>query len=1213
MPPTTKPAQRSSLPQWADVAAKLPKELKDTQYDAIRDGFFHSTLWPEMLKQGKAAPPNYGNTLTEFMGQTKRTGKSDYPRTRVAATAAADALLRPVASVAQQVTGKPLLEGMDRVAGEAALEAEKQGINPTAYQIGGTLAGAALPFAAIPGAAMSTIPRAMATGAASGALYGGLAAKPGERVQDALRDAAIGAALPAALGGAAKLLKGRPTVPAAGGKGVIVDAPTMPPLAPKPINIAELSEDAIPDALRPVLAQTVTKPPVPMESVRRPSVADFPMRERPTGTMGTTGGAPIPGVPENVSAVTFKTGEGKAASVFRIVDRDTVHHESTHRNILAAGVDDAESLLGSVDPDMSGALKKAIPTDLYETTANEEVFARLHAAIATKNRERINAFVAADGGEDEVMEYAVKTGQRMLSELSRRPDTPMKAMAMRRLQHTVRRASRSIDDIRAQAEMVGDRVEVRNGRVHYFERGGQKAQVFDDNGRLQDFLDKRDPFPENAPEFLPASDTLPGTPLPPPTGGPNYMRFSTDDVVPSIEDLTPGKPMPGAPGSGRVRGGGDWLFGMVTPKLQWISGLAKKYDLPEFYTAAVDLDNAQRNMHIFLKPWLKELHEIFTGNNKARRIKTKLGIEQPLAYEGGIKPRRYHDVFEYLFIKEAAANGHATAADVTAAEAALGLSKKEMLAVGRVRDWLDRMGKEMNVDPLKWIGEYLPRLRKNSFDPDFAESMGKALPKEVLAFWEHDRTGLLDNRETNLLKVLYRYAHDGARSKFMNEPYQRAKDILTQKRTVQKQVGSWNWKDSKVPVAGEVNDILHRHLEFMIGRPDKSALVMEKMVQRTLDILNDGIDSINRKTPEKWRKLPNFTESPGEALSKFMLLQTAGGLGFRPLVPIRDMFQIFLAYPMLGEKYLAVALGKAVTKETRQLAEKYGAVAPDMGAIMNAVTGGAPTGSKMGMAARVSEAAMTPQKWSSNLTRMAAFRGFWEKVGDAAPALRSPADVPRFMRQSGAQWLDPQMGQMLAAKYLAAPTAEARKDVVGEIAMRLTEISQWSWVKGAQPAAYQYQIGRILGQYGTWPANYVGYVRRFARGDIDGIERAKAISRFALINAAVYEVAKSAGVDAGNMIFTQPAAYAGGPMFTAAANLPQAVFDWDTSRGPQARHAVKRAVGLTVPGYVYFGGLFDAVANDDPRWYEKLLGVATINEQKERTSVYARVSQALEE
>ena len=123
-------------PSWTDFAAGLPKDLPDNVYDALRDKYFQEHVAPEMMAQG------YGldTVHQQWMEKTKRADKSSTPRAAVVASQAMAEMASPFAG------GQPQLqESIERPAHEAAIEAQRQGIEPGPYQFAGAMLGQA-PF-----------------------------------------------------------------------------------------------------------------------------------------------------------------------------------------------------------------------------------------------------------------------------------------------------------------------------------------------------------------------------------------------------------------------------------------------------------------------------------------------------------------------------------------------------------------------------------------------------------------------------------------------------------------------------------------------------------------------------------------------------------------------------------------------------------------------------------------------------------------------------------------------------------------------------------------------------------------------------------------------------------------------------------------------------------------------------------------------------------
>lgn len=900
---------------------------------------------------------------------------------------------------------------------------------------------------------------------------------------------------------------------------------------------------------------------------RNGSGTAIPMREKPgTGLAGSTGGEPIPGAPAAASAATYPVAPGKAASVFTSANRDDVFHESIHRFIIEQGIGpEAEAVLSEVDPVMSGKLRNALPHQkLYSKTAHEETFVRLATAVRTGDEATIAKFVEADGTREDVMSFAVKQARQLQGELYKRVDSAERRIAERKLQEVVRRALRSTSELEAEASAAGHELKAQGGN-YYFRESGQKGyRVIDSQEKLYDIFDEK--VTPQGEEFIPSEATPPGVGLPP-NGGPDSARYSTHNDP---------RPMPGAVGDRPLKSGWLGVSYWARPWLAWVQSVANKANMPELYTKFAKLQDQVGAMENYRGNWNERLQNIL----------------------GKFKNDRMGDLFSYLEAVERDASAGPAAAQT------FKLNDKELAAMAEVRTFLNDMGQEFNIDASMWIRDYLPRYRDSKWDPDFV-SPNRKLPKEIDFFAEHERTGDLDAKDRNLYRVLYNYVRLGARKKFLDESFKEASDLINGKMRVQEGLSQFTSTERSIELIGNLKPYFKRHLEFVYGRPDHSYGIIQSAAQATLESVNEGIARVNKRLP-RWMQMDPIAGDAGEMLNKMILLQYAGGLALRPMVHIRDATQLFMAYPMLGEKYFATGLKRAFSKGAHDEALKHGALFHDS-EIMNLLGGGGTDVGKLGVVTDAAKKLLKPQGWTSNGTRLATFMGFQAKVADAAKEFRLTNDAGKFLRDSGYQWLDDQMAASFTDQISKA-TPDALDAIIGKSAAELTHLSQWDFKKGSQAGAYKYAAGRLFGQYGTWPTNYVEYMRRLAtKGDT--AERMKVAARFSVVHGAILAVGEQMGIDTAQWVFTQPLAYAGGPQFQAATSVLQAA-DFDSERGKQARSNLMKPGMLMIPGSTAFKNVWEAVSKDDPNLYMRILGFTPMTKEKETHSLHA-ISSAL--
>lgn len=1516
----------ADLPQWQEIASKLPDSIPDTEYDAVRDKFFHNMLWPAMIHSGKADPYQYSGTLEDFMKKSERSDKSSFPRLNIAGTSAATAFMKPIASVLGQATGRPeLSKNLDKVEEAAIKEGEKQGVGTKLPAFAGSMLGAAPYFAAasemLP-AGLGAVDQGALVGGLGGGAYEGAAAEPGKRLESAAvgagQGAVLGAGIPALLHGAGKLLSRAPEsvpvperaqLPAPAPSalpapepprfsyrpdGQVIDttaikgeenasipspeeqnagnaetgqspqeqispyvaetraqqlgiqrAPNVPPdkvqletaarqrLAMNPNdfidaykekfgnefnsdNAAELfpeysanddtralnrqavsaparwvSDQAYYQALeapdgpdrvvftaggygagkstaaagpledgaivydstltnpaaatqridaaltagknvdivyvhrdpvdaykaamdrateegagrlppidahikshqdaaaalpqiaakyaddprvtvsvlnnkgtggnapmgsiesvanqdytgiRNALDDTVadrfasgnlseaqyeaatgqrpstdraistgsnqtlrgqsgasnegpTQPGLPqapgMEGAQEPNVPTsgnaasdqtlnprfatgpqgpssqpIPMRERPTGLAGTTGGAPLPGAPPEASAMTWLDEPGKAASMFTSPNRTDVWHESLHRMVMEQGID-AEPILKEVDPSMAEKLATALPNQrLYGETPHEETFVRLATAVRTGDEPTIQKFVDADGSKEEVLTFAQQQAKAMQAELAKRADSPQRGIAERKLQEVIRRSGQAMKDLQDETSLNGNDFKTQDGLLYFRKQGEEGWRVFTDREKLLNYMDEANTFPK-AQEFAGAQDALPGTPTPPSTGGPDSRRYSTySDPVPPPRD-TP------------VRSGASSFSYYFRDFMPWVQSVAKKNSWPQLYDAMDRLNGKQAEMEKFTRPYEEKLAGMFKGISGARR----------------------NDLYSYMELKERAARGLSGDDQVSALSDHLKLTPKEMEAAKNARDFLDGLSGEFGVNPLDMVAEYVPRMRQRNFDPDFVKTQEFRAPDNLKPWFKEQRVGTLDPRETDLLKVLHGYLKAGAKEKFLTDAVKQARDLINEKIPTSEPLGEYTDKEGAAAVSGNLKDILNRHLDFMLGRPDKSQTAVESFVREFRNALNDGVKSVNKKSP-RWLQLPELPEAGNDSVRKMMLLQYAGGLGFRAAMPIRHLAAVLQSYPMLGEVPMMKGIGKAMSKGSWDLADKFGVLSQDNN-IGNMIAGDNP--SLTGKLGQVATASMKPTKYAVNWSRVATFQGFLSKVTPAIKDyLEGPqtgADVKKLLRDSGMHWLDPQQ----ATKYVnLVKQGGDMGDVAGRAAADLTKLAQFSTTKGAQAGMYKYEVGRIFGQYGTWPMHYLEYLRRLTSGGtMDSAERAKALSRAVLYHTAILKAGEAIGADTGNWVFGGPAAFGGSPNFNALRSVLPAM-NMNSQEGKDARRNLVDPLVMMMPGIAEAKGIYRAIENGDTGndLYLRVLGFNPMTSQKEKMPIH---------
>jgi hypothetical protein len=109
--------------------------------------------------------------------------------------------------------------------------------------------------------------------------------------------------------------------------------------------------------------------------------------------------------------------------------------------------------------------------------------------------------------------------------------------------------------------------------------------------------------------------------------------------------------------------------------------------------------------------------------------------------------------------------------------------------------------------------------------------------------------------------------------------------------------------------------------------------------------------------------------------------------------------------------------------------------------------------------------------------------------------------------------------------------AEGRgEQAIHEMAFKFMNDTAFVYTRGHNPYFMSSTVGRFLGQYGTWPMQYMEYMRNmYKRGSQKN--KMTAFARWLGVNGATVAVASQVmGVNASKWSFFSPFSYQGGPM-----------------------------------------------------------------------------------
>jgi hypothetical protein len=863
-----------------------------------------------------------------------------------------------------------------------------------------------------------------------------------------------------------------------------------------------------------------------------------PDKDTPLATRG------VSELPFNNLAITQPMGKGQKPLIIYDTKqeflRSTSFHENLHGHFAYLGLEDA--VMGLNQEKFAKAGLYSAFDDVTREAAgpymNEEVINYLLSAVRTNDATWLKRFVDADESLPNVLNIADDTASKVKMLALMEPDSLHQRVLTRKMADVQRRAGGMLA-LREDLESLGHRLALSKQGDFVVKTSDGKRLVFNDRQKLVDFIEKEYVEPTNAPNLIDETHI--------PAGIPKYaMRRK-----PGAPPLTTDPPISG-PKGGSVKGGAQALSFYFRPFYAWLETVSQNNEWPELYSAFKKIDDLVPQMDRTVMKHEQVLHDLLKD----------------------VKREKYNDLYEYLSTPSANQARVARQLNLTPGEVALAAKMRS--------DYYEPLLNELGIDASKYLEDWAPLRRDNpDIDPRTVKPVGRLTQQDIDTFARYERTGELDPNDTDLLRVSHAFTKVGARDRFLGSALSDAEHYV-------------NLKDEKGGyVLGTLRPLLKRHLEYLKGNPDGTQRVVDGAVDSLIKTLNETIDQVNSKLPDKL-KMGKIEMDAREALGRFVLFSYAGTLGLRPMTPIRDAFQLFLTtYPMLGGKYLMKGLAKSF--EARKglsesspwkIAEQYGALMTHSD-LRNLYTSGNES-LATGAVSKFSEKMLLPLQFSNNSNRLVSFWGHAEKALDAMKMHRS--DPAKLAKESGLIYMDKTQQQFYLQQIAKATDPSQMQDIAFKIGKELTDLSQWNYRRGAHPGTYKYALGRLLGQYGTWPMNYIEYLRRIGRSG-DASDKAGTLARWAAIHYTVLKAGEALGVDTGTWVFTNPAAYAGSPVFNAATSLPQAIGDTQTGFGTEARRNVEKLPQIAIPGGLAASRWYDIVTSgDSSNPYLELLG-----------------------
>jgi hypothetical protein len=794
-------------------------------------------------------------------------------------------------------------------------------------------------------------------------------------------------------------------------------------------------------------------------------------------------------------------------------DKATIYHESLHNLARKTATSDFMENIPSKYKGTALGIAEGLGNefDVYGAqgfaSRAEEAYVHSAEAIRFNDKAKLDQLADWDTSLEHVKEFVHTTSNQILDTLDNSIDSVQKRAFQRKLTDLVRRTDNNMQS--AFRRNIGAAREV------WYNKEKDLYELLSSDGEsTYSFKDPADVF-----DYLYSSDL---NQLASSASYSAELRGVRGSMVPHGLEPNGRKPMPeNPPDPSRGEGFGlTPVSGWFRPMGSWVNTVHEKLNsmfaskgqylpLAERWK---DVDLAVRDGDNWLQGWYKKVGENLQGTSSEKQ----------------------YDMFQYLVDSKRVGK-----------ESKYGLTLEEAKIADAHYDLLKEFQDDTHIQVLDYLHNRYPLLRGGlGNDAVF----GPLKKPSQMGFWEkairEDQS--FDPQDAHLGRFSQFLIREGFEKKFTGEPLSKLAELVNLQS-----------KDGRY-VLGGVKWPLENYIKYVKGIPDNSQQAINKVLGSFSENLSKRMSQLNQHLPE-FAQLPTGKIVPKDLMNKFMVFSYAAGLGLRPAIFLRDSMQAFtIAMPLFGPTRFAKGLAEALTPTGYKAAEAAGALLgkTNVGELMGDITNEIPAGGKglFDRLARWSNAILQPSRYGHNVSRAIAYHAEYGDALRAVQAFRSGDMGLDELMKDPVLWFADKPDQARLLGLISDHGVEA-EDAAKEMALHATELTMWPYRRGAQPSALRTGLGRIFGQYGMWPANYMDFLRRLGTKYAEHpAEALRMTATWAAVNYTAVSALNGLGADVGHWFWQSPAGYGGSPHLDFVQNLMKAPME--TKEGKDARKAV---------------------------------------------------------
>ncbi len=492
----------------------------------------------------------------------------------------------------------------------------------------------------------------------------------------------------------------------------------------------------------------------------------------------------------------------------------------------------------------------------------------------------------------------------------------------------------------------------------------------------------------------------------------------------------------------------------------------------------------------------------------------------------------------------------------------LGLSSEDLANVRELQEWDQRNVSDGGISLLKTL-KSMRQVREMGGNVERALGGGKTPVAEAI------KHGALGYDNLHVGEVSQWVIRKTIGQRFLDEPL----DKLAELAKTKTESGKLLFDPIQYPI--------RNYLNYMRGIPDASQNILNSWIEGMTNFAAKRGAEINKFLPAGL-KLPEKFGTPKELMSKYQLLLYTAGLGARPAVFIRDTFQSMYAMSVMGPTAFAEGMSKAMTRAGQAEAQEAGALihGRNIGEFFGDVSGDLPASGKVSdFAVKAADKLLAPSRIGHNIGRSIAYLGEKSRAMREIAKYRAGENSLQDLAHKTGVWFqdDAPRSRLLA---MASDPAVPLDDAAKQFGLAMNDATQFALRSGTQGAALRTGMGRVFGQYGTWPMNYIELTRKLVSRSFDNpVKGVPALGTWMAMNYGAFQAANSMGIDASKWLFFSPAGYAGSPNLELLQNIMAA--PEESAAGIEARRKLHETPLEFAPMGVEIQGILKSIEDGD--------------------------------